>query len=70
MTEVSDAAAFSLTDAIIMPLFFQMLLSTEDLKMMMDELTDAQPMEAEDNRAGHGTVNLKTFLQIMEKSTW
>ena len=65
---------------------FQLLLSAEDLKMMMDEVSDRQaismsfeagenPTEAGvvrsvANSTGLGTVNLKTFLLIMEKSVW
>ena len=53
---------------------FQMLLSTEDLKMMMDEVSDSHAIsvtfQAEETPTGLGTVNLKTFLLIMENSAW
>ncbi len=60
-----------------------MLLSTEDLKSMIDDVSDMPAsrisLEAGDNSteagfrrslAGQGTVNLETFLVIMEKSAW
>jgi hypothetical protein len=43
----------------------QVLLSTEDLRMMIDEVSGRKGIGNET-----GTVNLKTFLQIMEKSSW
>ncbi len=51
-----------------------MLLSTEDLKMMMDEVSEKQvsrvSLDAGKNPKDLGTVNLETFLLIMENSPW
>ena len=54
---------------------FQLLLSTEDLQMMMDEVSgghgsSSMSFEVEGSPTGQGTVDLKTFLQIIEKSSW
>ncbi len=43
-------------------LSFQVLLSNEDLKMMIDEVSG--------KKGEAGTVNLNTFILIMEKSSW
>jgi hypothetical protein len=42
----------------------QVALSSDDLKMMMDEVT------VEDSDDTPATVNLRTFLLIMEYSSW
>ncbi len=54
---------------------FQLLLSTEDLQMMMDEVSgghgsSSMSLEVEGSPTGRGTVDLKTYLQIIEKSSW
>jgi hypothetical protein len=50
----------------------QVLLSSEDLKMMIDEVSGRNSSGADirGNSTGPGSVNLKTFLLIMEKSSW
>ena len=44
----------------------QVLLSKEDLKMIMDEVSD----EGVDSPHDCSAVNLKTFLSIMENTSW
>ena len=46
----------------------QVLLSGDDLKMMMDEVTIERGNYSSDG--GPATVNLRTFLLIMEHSAW
>jgi hypothetical protein len=49
--------------------YLKVLLSSEDLKMMMDEVT-MQYNTSSDSDNGPATVNLRTFLLIMEYSPW
>jgi hypothetical protein len=52
-------------------LLWQVLLSTEDLNRMIDEVSGNQIGGFESNTSGSvGTVNLRTFLLIMEHSSW
>jgi hypothetical protein len=52
----------------------QLLLATEDLKMMMEEVSGRQDstlsMGENSRPTGQGTIDLKTFLNIMKKSSW
>ncbi len=45
----------------------QVLLSSDDLKMMMDEVATGN---SDDDANGPAVVNLSTFLLIMEHSSW
>jgi hypothetical protein len=49
-----------------------MLLSSEDLKMMVDEVSGRRGsgFDIRGTPLGAGTVNLQTFLQIMGNSSW
>ncbi len=52
---------------------FQVLLSSEDLLMMIDEASGGtcNCSNGSGKRAGsHGTVNLGTFLKIMDNAAW
>jgi hypothetical protein len=48
---------------------FQVLLSSEDLKMMMEEVKIGQTIQG-DSDDYPSFVNLRTFLHIMEYSSW
>ena len=51
---------------------FQILLSSEDLKMMIDEVSGRKGsgFDKRGTPLGPGTVNLQTFLQLMGNSSW
>jgi hypothetical protein len=50
-------------------MYLQVLLSKDDLKMMIDEVSGKHWSDtAEDCPVG--TVDLRTFLRIMEHSAW
>ena len=48
---------------------FQVLLSSDDLKMMMEDVTCGYSNQIDCDSA-HAVVNLRTFLLIMEYSSW
>ncbi len=48
------------------PFHFQMMLSSDDLKMMMEEVTIGHSQRG----IGPAFVDLRTFLLIMEYSSW
>ena len=47
------------------PCILQVRLSSEDLRMMVDEASDKRS-----KGTGINTVDLKTFIGIMENSAW
>jgi hypothetical protein len=48
---------------------FQVLLSSDDLKMMMEDVTYGYSTQI-DSDSDKAVVNLRTFLLIMEYSSW
>ncbi len=52
-----------------MYVYLQVLLSSDDLKMMMDEVTIGRGNSSSSD-GSPPTVNLRTFLLIMEHSAW
>jgi hypothetical protein len=49
-------------------MYLQVLLSKDDLKMMIDEVSGDHCSAAEDCTVS--TVNIETFLLIMENTAW
>jgi hypothetical protein len=51
-------------------LFLQILLSRDDLQMMINEVSGENCSEFTDGDFTPGIVSLRTFLIIMENSAW
>jgi hypothetical protein len=49
---------------------FQVRLSKDDLKMIINEVSGKQSSDSAFESCPIGTVNLATFLRIMEYSAW
>jgi hypothetical protein len=51
-------------------MFLQILLSRDDLQMMINEVSGEHHSKATDDDCIVGKVSLRTFILIMENSAW
>ncbi len=70
ISRVETVSICTLYRSVTSILLFQVLLSKEDLKMMMDEVSDKLWSDSAAESCPAGTVNLAIFLRIMENSAW